>query len=65
MADVPDATLDSRAVALIFQVTPETVSRWAETGKLAAFRTPGGRWRFRREDIEALLPSTPEPQDAA
>lgn len=39
----------------MFAVTPTTVKRWAEDGKLPGFRTPGGRWRFHREDVEQLL----------
>lgn len=46
-------------------VTGKTVRRWSDAGKLAAIRTPGGQRRFRRSDIEALLPSTPtEPEPA-
>jgi excisionase family DNA binding protein len=40
-----------------------TLKRWAAAGKVAAFRTPGGWWRFRHSDIEALL--SPEPTEAA
>lgn len=35
-----------------------TVSRWIEDGKVAAIRLPSGRYRFRREDVEALLVPT-------
>lgn len=34
---------------------PETMKRWAAAGKVPAFRTPGGWWRFRRADLEAFL----------
>lgn len=40
----------------MFEVHPITVKEWADAGKLPAFKTPGGRWRFVREEIEALLP---------
>lgn len=61
--EAPDLTpLD---VARRMGVTPSTVSRWADEGKLAFFRTPGGQRRFRRSDVEALIaagfsPTTPE-----
>ena len=44
-------------VAVLFRVDYKTVSRWAKAGKLgaAAFRTPGGTWRFREAGIRALL----------
>lgn len=35
-------------------VSVDTLRRWAEEGKVPAVRTPGGRWRFRREDIDAV-----------
>lgn len=41
-------------VAAIFGVTMTTVKRWADEGKLASFKTPGGHYRFRPEDVEAL-----------
>jgi len=41
-------------VAVIFGVTLTTVKRWAEDGRLPSFRTPGGHYRFRPEDVEAL-----------
>ena len=36
-------------------LTPDAVRQWADDGKLASFRTPGGQRRFRREDVEAFL----------
>jgi excisionase family DNA binding protein len=35
--------------------TGETVRQWARTGRLRAIRSPGGRYKFRREDIDAIL----------
>lgn len=43
-------------VAEVFEVPRQTVSRWARLGKLKAFKTPGGRYRFRRTEIEPLFP---------
>jgi excisionase family DNA binding protein len=42
----PDALLTPREVAALFSVTPKTVTRWAEAGKLPAIRTLGGHRRF-------------------
>jgi excisionase family DNA binding protein len=33
-------------VAELFEVAPNTVSRWVRTGKLPCVRTPGGRRRY-------------------
>jgi excisionase family DNA binding protein len=53
--DVPDRPLTTSDVADLFRVTNETVTTWADAGKLAHFKTPGGHYRFRREDVEAFL----------
>lgn len=45
-------------VADIFAVHPATVWRWAEDGKLAGFKTPGGQWRFRQEDVDRFYAET-------
>jgi excisionase family DNA binding protein len=42
-------------VARIFAVHPKTVTRWAQVGRLASIRTPGGQRRFSRVQVEALL----------
>lgn len=47
--------LTPKQVADRFGVSVATVANWEKTGKLAAFRTPGGQRRFRLEDIEALI----------
>jgi DNA-binding transcriptional MerR regulator len=38
-------------------VTPGTLRRWSDTGRVAAFTTPGGHRRYRRAALEGLLPS--------
>ena len=46
----------SRAeVARILQVAPVTIGRWASQGKLPYSCTLGGRRRFRRRDIVAIV----------
>ena len=56
--------LKSGDVARIFKVHPSTVIEWADSGKLASFRTPGGQRRFWPEDVEAFLAPS-EPTEAA
>lgn len=50
--DTPPLT--SGDVARIFSVTKTTVKRWADDGHLASFKTPGGHYRFRQIDVDAL-----------
>jgi excisionase family DNA binding protein len=40
-------------VARLFQVSTDTVKRWARTGMLGAIRTPGGGYRYRASEIYA------------
>lgn len=55
--------LSPREAASLVGCHEDTLKRWASNGKVVAFRTPGGWWRFRRSDIEALL--APEPSEKA
>ena len=50
-----DRLLAPGEVAVLFQVQPKTVSRWAKQGRLPAIRTLGGHRRFRWADIEPHL----------
>jgi excisionase family DNA binding protein len=45
-------------VAAIFAVTTTTVKRWADSGLLPHFKTPGGHYRFNAEDVRALKDSS-------
>jgi excisionase family DNA binding protein len=38
-------------------VDPDTLRRWADTGRLTAFTTPGGHRRFDRRDLERVIQS--------
>jgi excisionase family DNA binding protein len=38
-------------------VDPDTLRRWADTGRVQAFCTPGGHRRFRRSDLERFVQS--------
>lgn len=46
--------LTAEQVAERFQISAETARAWARTKKIPAIRLPGGGYRFRREDIEAI-----------
>lgn len=46
-------------VAAMFRVDPNTVTRWAKSGKLASIRTPGGHRRYRETEVRALLAGIP------
>lgn len=36
-------------------VHPATVTRWCVSGRIAAWRTPGGRWRIKLATARELL----------
>lgn len=50
-----DPLLTTAEVAAEFRVASRTVTRWARKGTLTAIPTPGGRSRFRRSHVRALL----------
>jgi excisionase family DNA binding protein len=45
-------------VARACGVTPDGVLHWIRSGKLRAFRTPGGHYRVRPDDLTALMRQT-------
>lgn len=53
--DSDDLLLTPAEVAALFRVAPKTVTRWAQSGKLASIRTLGGHRRYRASDVRALL----------
>lgn len=56
MAKVPAKTFLSRSeVARLFHVSPVTVGRWANQGKLPYELTLGGQRRYPREGTLAIL----------
>lgn len=42
-------------VAEMFRVDPNTVTRWANKGRLTSIRTPGGHRRYREAEVRAML----------
>ena len=46
-----DRTYSTRELAQMWNVSESTVKRWADTGDLQCYRTPGGHRKFRLEDI--------------
>jgi excisionase family DNA binding protein len=51
----PDELLTPRAVATLLFVDRKTVSRWAQSGKLASVRTPGGQRRYPKASVLAIM----------
>jgi len=51
--------LTRQEVAVLLRVSRDTISRWAEEGRLPFWTTPGGQRRFRRRDIEKIKEITP------
>lgn len=49
-----DRFLRTSEVALMLQVSPKTVSRWAKEGRLSYMATLGGHRRFPQSEIRRL-----------
>jgi excisionase family DNA binding protein len=50
MADRDDILLNSREVAVLLDLSPDTVNEFARRNMLPAFKK-GRQWRFRKRDI--------------
>ena len=50
-----DEFLTPGQVARILHVSPQTVNRWANEGRIPCTLTLGGHRRFRRGDVEAAV----------
>jgi len=42
-------------VAKMFGVHTKTVRRWVDSGHLKVIRLPGGQFRYRRDEVVALI----------
>jgi excisionase family DNA binding protein len=51
--DRDDSVLNSKDVALLLDMSPDTVNEFARKSILPAFKK-GRQWRFRRRDIAAF-----------
>jgi excisionase family DNA binding protein len=56
--------LRTAQVAELLQVSPKTVSRWAQEGMLPYVRTLGGHRRYPDREIRALRETLSEPSSA-
>ena len=57
-SDLPreaDEMMRGSEVAALLRVDPKTVTRWAQDGRIASIRTPGGHRRYRRSDVDMVL----------
>ena len=54
--------LQSAEVAAILQVSPKTVARWAQQGRLPCQRTLGGHRRYPEPETRALADSMVVPR---
>lgn len=53
--------LRTSQVAELLQVSPKTVSRWGQEGRLPYLRTLGGHRRYPEAETQALLETLSEP----
>lgn len=56
-----DDMMTTGEVASKFHVAGKTVREWVKQGKLRAYATPGGRYRFKHSEVEAFLEETLKP----
>ncbi|MDQ2941270.1 MAG: helix-turn-helix domain-containing protein [Chloroflexota bacterium] len=50
-----DPWLPLGAASRLVGVGPDTLRRWADTGKVQSYQTPGGHRRFHRSSLEAMI----------
>ncbi len=54
-AEPDDPWLPLGAASRLVGVGPDTLRRWADTGKVQSYQTPGGHRRFLRSSLEAMI----------
>lgn len=52
ISDSSKATYNTVEVAVIFNVTNQTVRLWIKKGRIQTTKTPGGRIRIPREEVD-------------
>lgn len=50
-----ESPLKPGEIAGLFGVDPKTVRRWAKAGKMGAFKTPGGQYRFPAKEVQSII----------
>jgi excisionase family DNA binding protein len=55
VASPEDPWLALGAASRLLGVAPDTLRRWADTGRIESFTTPGGHRRFLRSSLESLV----------
>lgn len=53
--DADDPWLALGAASRLVGVGPDTLRRWADTGKVQSYQTPGGHRRFLRSSLQAMI----------
>jgi predicted site-specific integrase-resolvase len=51
----PPKLLNATQVAAKLEVSPETVTDWANKGKIDYIELPSGRFRYRQETVDEIL----------
>jgi excisionase family DNA binding protein len=54
-----DPGLPLGAASRLVGVGPDTLRRWADTGRVQSYQTPGGHRRFLRSSLEAMINAPP------
>lgn len=57
--DADHEWLTLSAAARVLEVSPATIRRWCDEGRLSVRRTLGGHRRVKRTDVEAAAVETP------
>jgi excisionase family DNA binding protein len=57
--DPDDPWLALGAASRLVGVGPDTLRRWADSGRVQSYQTPGGHRRFLRSSLEAMINSPP------
>ena len=59
----PDELLKLTEIARLMGVRRATVARWVRDGRLPAVQTPGGHWRVRSSEVDAMLKNAVRTED--
>jgi excisionase family DNA binding protein len=57
--DPDDPWLALGAASRLVGVGPDTLRRWADTGRVQSYQTPGGHRRFLRSSLESMINAPP------